>query len=187
MDGTRSRVTIHMAASLDGFIAREDGRVDWMDTTDHFDGGEPWVPESMAAFLASIDCYVMGARTYETALAFAEKGMGWAYGNTPTIVLTNRTLPRLRESIEFQAGDLASLMAQLRTRFPRIWVVGGGAVAGDCLRGGLADEVVYALLPILIGRGIRFFDRLEADVPLHLAETKAYSTGLVTLRYEVRK
>jgi dihydrofolate reductase len=70
MENAHSRVTIHMAASLDGFIARRDGRVDWMETSDHFEGGEALAPESVTAFLRTIDCYVMGSRTYETALAF---------------------------------------------------------------------------------------------------------------------
>ncbi|HEX6806352.1 MAG TPA: hypothetical protein VF118_00105, partial [Gemmatimonadaceae bacterium] len=79
-----------MAASLDGFIARKDGSVDWLETSDRFEGGEVMAPESVAEFLKTIDCYVMGSRTYETALAFADKGMGWAYGDTPTFVLTRR-------------------------------------------------------------------------------------------------
>ncbi|MCA8954569.1 MAG: hypothetical protein KDC87_00765, partial [Planctomycetes bacterium] len=66
-----SCVTIHMVASLDGYIARRDGRVDWLDTSDHFEGGATMDPEFVAEFLQTIDCYVMGSRTYETALGFA--------------------------------------------------------------------------------------------------------------------
>jgi dihydrofolate reductase len=83
MATTDSRVTIHMAASLDGFIARKDGRVDWMETADEFAGGDTMNPGFVEAFLKSIDCYVMGSRTYETALGFEAKGLGWAYGNKP--------------------------------------------------------------------------------------------------------
>jgi dihydrofolate reductase len=67
MENHQSRVTIHMAASLDGFIARRDGRVDWLETSDRFEGGETLTPEAVQAFLKSIGCYVMGSRTYETA------------------------------------------------------------------------------------------------------------------------
>ena len=183
-----SRVTIHMAASLDGFIARKDGRVDWLETSDEFAGGETMEPEAIEAFLATIDCYVMGSRTYETALGFEAKGLGWAYGDKPTIVLTSRELPRIRDSIEFHAGDIEQLVnGRLRNRFHSIWFVGGGAVSGECLRRGLADEVRYSILPILIGDGVSFFDRLDRDVPLHLAEVKAYGNGMVELRYEVRR
>jgi len=183
-----SRVTIHMAASLDGFIARKDGRVDWLETADEFAGGATLAPDFVEAFLKSIDCYVMGSRTYETALGFEAKGFGWAYGDKPVFVLTRRDLPRSRDTVEFYAGDLARLVNErLRPRFRSIWFAGGGEVAGECLRLGLADEVRYSILPVLIGDGIRFFERLDRDVPLHLAEVKAYKNGMVELCYEVRR
>ncbi|MFN7941527.1 MAG: dihydrofolate reductase family protein [Thermoanaerobaculia bacterium] len=182
-----SRVTIHMAASLDGFIARRDGGVEWLETADEFAAGDAMDAGAVAAFLETIDCYVMGSRTYETALRFEAQGSGWAYGDKPTFVLTSRELPRTRESVELYRGDLAQLVdRRLRPRFRSIWFVGGGAVAGECLRLGLADEIRYSILPILIGDGVPFFDRLERDIALHLAEVKAYRSGVVELRYEVR-
>ncbi len=187
MTSNASRVTIHMAASLDGFIARRDGRIDWLETSDTYEGGASMDPEFIEAFLKTIDCYVMGARTYEAAIGFEAKGLGWPYGDKPTIVLTHRALPKMRDTVEFRSGDLAQLVNHnLRPRFSRIWFVGGGAVAGECLRRGLADEVRYSILPILIGEGIRFFDALDRDVPLHLCEVKAYDGGMVELCYEVR-
>jgi dihydrofolate reductase len=181
-----SRVTIHMAASLDGFIARRDGSVGWLETTDEFAGGDTLDQQFVEEFLKSIDCYVMGSRTYETALGFEAKGLGWSYGDTPVVVLTSRGLPRHRETVEFYSGDLAALVEdRLRPRFRNIWFVGGGRVSGDCLRLGLADEVRYSILPILIGDGIPFFEKLDQDVALHLTEVKAYRTGIVALRYEV--
>lgn len=176
-----------MAASLDGFIARRDGRVDWLETSDEFAGGNTVDPGVVETFLESIDCYVMGSRTYETALRFEAQGLGWSYGDKPTFVLTSRELPRTRDSVELHSGDLAQFVnGLLRPKFRSIWFVGGGAVAGECLRRGLADEVRYSILPILIGDGISFFDSLDRDVALHLAEVKAYKSGMVELRYEVR-
>jgi dihydrofolate reductase len=188
MANINSRVTIHMAASLDGFIARKDGRIDWMETADHFEAGEVMAPESVAEFLETIDCYVMGSRTYETALVFEARGLGWSYGDKATFVLTHRELRRTRSSVEFCAGDLRRLVEErLKPRFRSIWFVGGGAVAGECLRCGLADEVRYSILPILIGDGISFFEGLDQDVALHLLEAKAYRSGVVALRYEVKR
>ena len=187
MAAADSRVTVHMAASLDGFIARTDGRVDWMDTHDEFSDGATMDPAHVAAFLKTIDCYVMGARTYETALGFEFRGSGWAYGDTPTVVLTHRELPRTRDTVTFHAGDLAQIVnEQLRPHFNNIWVAGGGVLAGECLRLGLADELRYSILPVLIGEGLPFFERLDRDVALHLVETKAYRNGMVELRYDVR-
>jgi dihydrofolate reductase len=188
MASNESRVTIHMAASLDGYIARKDGSVDWMETSDEFADGEAMDPEFVASFLEAIDCYVMGSRTYETALGFESKGFGWAYGDKPTFVLTTRDLPRTRASVEFYSGDLALLVNdRLRPTFRRIWVAGGGRVAGECLRLGLADEISLSILPIAIGDGIPFFEKQPQDVPLHLAEVKAYKSGMVELRYEVKR
>ena len=182
-----SRVTIHMAASLDGFIARKDGRVDWLETSDEFVGGDTMDPEFVEAFLETIDCYVMGSRTYETALSFDAKGLGWAYGDKPTFVLSRRELPRTRDTVNFHSGDLAQFVnGRLRPRFRTIWIVGGGVVSAECLRLGLANEVRYSILPILIGDGIPFFERLDRDLALHLAEVKSYKSGMVELRYEVR-
>jgi dihydrofolate reductase len=187
MSNTDSRVTIHMAASLDGFIARKDGRVEWLETADEFADGEILDPGFVETFLKTIDCYVMGSRTYETALSFEAKGFGWSYGDKPTFVLTSRDLPRTRDSVKFHSGELAQFVnGHLRPRFRTIWFVGGGAVSGECLRLGLADEVRYSILPVLIGEGIPFFDRLDRDIPLHLTEVKAYKSGMVELRYQVR-
>ena len=181
-----SRVTIHMAASLDGFIARRDGRVDWLETSDEFAGGDTIDPEFVDAFLENIDCYVMGSRTYETALRFEAQGLGWSYGTKPTFVLTSRDLRRTRDTVEFHSGDLGQFVNErLRPRFRSIWFVGGGMLSTECLRRGLADEVRYSILPVLIGDGIPFFEKFERDVALHLAEVKAYKTGIVDLRYEV--
>ena len=94
MANAKSRVIIHMAASLDGFIARKDGSVDWLETSDEFADGDSMDPEFVEAFLKTIDCYVMGSRTYETALGFEAQGLGWSYGDKPTFVLTSRKLPR---------------------------------------------------------------------------------------------
>src|SRR5262245_40933669 len=187
MANTDSRVTIHMVASLDGFIARRDGSADWLETSDEFADGETLDPASIEAFLKTIDCYVMGSRTYETALRFQGQGLGWSYGDKPTFVLTSRELPRVRDTVEFYSGDLAQFVnGRLRTTFRSIWFVGGGAVSAECLRLGLADEVRYSILPILIGEGISFFEKLDRDIALHLAMVKAYRSGMVELCYEVR-
>jgi dihydrofolate reductase len=176
-----------MAASLDSFIGRKDGRVDWLETSDEFVGGDTMDPGFVEAFIKTIDGYVMGSRAYETALSFEAEGLGWSYGDKPTFVLTSRVLPRIRDSIELYSGDLAQFVnGRLRPAFRSIWFVGGSVVSAECLRLGLADEIRYSILPILIGDGIPFFAKLERDIALHLAEVKAYKSGTVELRYEVR-
>ena len=153
---------------------------------DDFASGKPLEPGAVDAFLTSIDCYVMGSRTYETALHFEAKGLGWSYGDKPTFVLTTRDLPKRRATVEFHRGDLAEFVTgYLRPRFSTIWLVGGGAVSSECLRRGLADELRYSVLPVLIGEGIPFFESLGRDITLHLAAVTPYRNGMVELHYEV--
>lgn len=188
MAAVGSTVTVHMAASLDGFIARRDGTVDWLETKDHFPEGATLDAEYIKAFLAGIDCYVLGARTYEMALGFEARGLGWAYGDTPTFVLTHRDHPRPRASVHFHAGDLTTLVnEQLRPRYRSIWIGGGASVCADAMRLGLADEVRVSVAPVVIGDGVPFFHTLDRDVPLHLVEVTPYAHGYVSLRYEVRR
>jgi dihydrofolate reductase len=185
---TDSCVTIHMVASLDGFVARRDGRVDWLETADEFTGGETLDAAGEAAFVDTIDCYVMGSRTYETAIRFESEGLGWPYGDKPTFVLTSRKLHSSRESIQFHSGDLDAFVSEtLRPAYRNIWVVGGALLSTECLRLGLVDEVRYSILPILIGDGIPFVHKIGRDIALHLADVKAYANGVVELRYEVRE
>lgn len=183
-----ARVTIHMATSLDGYIAREDGRVDWLETQDEFSQGEALDPEYVRTFLGGIDCYVMGSRTYLTALQFETSGLGWSYGDKPVFVLTSRELVRTKPTVEFHSGDLREFFeARLKPFFKNIWVVGGGKLAGACVQADIADEVRYSILPILIGRGIPFFEGLTKDIPLHLLEVKTYENGIVALHHEIRR
>src|SRR5919107_3495744 len=101
------KVTIHMVASLDGIIAKKDNSVSWFETSDYYEKGV--TQKNPEEFLKTIDCYVMGARTYEHALELS-KSYGWAYGDTPTIVVTNRKLPSERNNIQFYSGDLNKLV-----------------------------------------------------------------------------
>ena len=188
MADTDSRVTIHMAASLDGFIARRTGASTGSRPRTSSRTGTPWTREFVEAFLETIDCYVMGSRTYETALGFRGQGLG----------LGLRRQAHLRPHQSRAAADpgyrrvLLGRSRAVRQRAPaaqRSVPSGSSAAArssGECLRLGLADEVRYSILPILIGDGIPFFEELDRDVALHLAEVKAYRNGMVELRYEVR-
>src|SRR5580698_9011291 len=94
-------ITIHMVASLDGMIAKKDNSVSWFETTDSYEKGS--TGQDAEEFLKTIDCYVMGARTYEHALQLSAS-YGWAYGDTPTIVVTHRDLPIARPNIEMYSG-----------------------------------------------------------------------------------
>ena len=178
-------ITIHMVASLDGMIAKKDNSVSWFETTDSYEKGT--TGQDAAEFLSTIDCYVMGARTYEHALQLSAS-YGWAYGDTPTIVLTHHKLPVERPNVELYSGDLDTLVNDLlKPRYKNVWVIGGAALAKDFLRTNLADEIRLSVLPIILGDGIPFFDHIGQEKALHLKDVTAYKTGMVELCYAIRK
>src|SRR5215203_3163766 len=112
------KVTIHMVSSLDGIIAKKDNSVSWFETSDYYEKGV--TEQNAEEFLKTIDCYVMGSRTYEHALELS-KSYGWAYGEIPTIVLTHRKLPIGRKNIETFSGDLNDLVnKRLKTNYKNV-------------------------------------------------------------------
>ena len=175
-DATKSTVTLHVVSSLDGFIAAKDNSVSWMDTEDVYDKG---VTDDDADVLQSIDCYVLGSRTYEHALE-----LGWPYGDTPTVVVTSRELPRTRESVEFYAGDLKRLVKEvLAPRYRNIWLVGGAVLCQSFLTLGLVDEIRLMIAPVTLGDGLRLFDGSGVEQKWHLQNVVGYKNGFVELEY----
>src|ERR1700678_519706 len=139
-----STVTLHVVSSLDGFIARKDNSVSWMDSSG--DVYERGVTDDGAEVIETIDCYVLGARTYEHALQ-----LGWPYGDTPTVVVTSRELPSTRKSVEFYSGDLTRLVHEiLSPRYGNIWLVGGAMLGQSFLGLGLVDEIRLMIAPVTL-------------------------------------
>ena len=176
-----------MVSSLDGMIAKKDNSVSWFETSDNYEKGASISEKDQEEFLKKIDCYVMGARTYEHALELS-KCYGWAYGDVPTIVITHRNLPVERNNIEFYSGDLDKLVNErLKPNYRNVWLVGGAMLAKDFIRLRLADEIRLSVLPIILGDGTLFFDHIGHEQGLHLKDVRAYKTGMVELWYEIKK
>ena len=174
-----------MVSSLDGIIAKKDNSVSWFETTDHYENGV--TEESAEEFMKTIDCFVMGSRTYEHALELS-KNFGWAYGDEPTIVVTHRNLPVYKENIEINSGDLKNLINErLKPNYKNVWLVGGAMLAKDFIRLKLADEIRLSVLPIILGDGTLLFDHIGEEQTLHLQGVTTYKSGMVELWYEIRK
>lgn len=176
-----------MVSSLDGFIAKKDNSVSWFETTDLYEKGVELTEQDTEKFLKTIDCYVMGAHTYELALELS-KSYGWAYGNVPTIVVTHRNLPIDSPNIEIYSGDLVKLVNErLKPKYKNVWLVGGAMLAKDFITLKLADEIRLSILPIILGDGLLLFDHIGHEQVLHLKDVTAYKSGMVELCYEVKK
>lgn len=177
-----SKVTIHMVSSLDGFIAKKDGSVSWLNSTDTYEKGITLSTDEVEAFLKTIDCYVMGSHTYEHALE-----LGWPYGDVPVIVLTNRALTTKKENVKFYSGGLSKLVKdRLKRQYKNIWMVGGAMLAKDFIRLKLADELIISIMPVILGDGTLFFDFIGQEQALHLKDVTAYKDGMVELSYELK-
>jgi dihydrofolate reductase len=178
VNGKRSTVTLHVVSSLDGFIAKKDNSVSWLDSSeDVYEGG---VSEDGAEEVVNtIDCFVLGSRTYEHALQ-----LGWPYGDTPTVVVTSRELPSTRASVEFYSGDLKGLVDEiLAPRYGNIWLVGGAMLCQSFLRLGLVDEIRLSIAPVLLGDGLSLFGNSSTEKRWRLKDVVAYKTGIVELLY----
>jgi len=177
---TGSRVTLHVVSSLDGFIARKDNSVSWLEANGSvYEDGVSVSEEEAATFVKAIDCYVLGSRTYEHALE-----LGWPYGDTPTVVVTGRQWPPAKESVEFYSGDLETLVhGKLAPRFRNIWLVGGAILCQRFLELGLVDEIKLTIAPVLLGDGLRLFGGFLAEERWDLKNVVAYKNGFVELSY----
>ena len=173
----RSTITLHGVLSLDGFIARKDNTISWMDSPAEV--YEKGVPEDGFAVLESIDCYLLGSRTYEHALE-----LGWPYGETPVVVVTDRKLQSTRQSVEFYSGDLRRLVAEiLAPRYKNIWLVGGAMLGQSFLRLGLVDEIRLMVAPITLGDGLHLFGDSGTEQRWTLKNVLGYKNGFVELSY----
>lgn len=174
----RLTVTLHVVSSLDGFIAKYDNSVSWLDISGEvYERGVS--EESAEELVRAIDCYVLGSHTYEHALQ-----LGWPYGHTPTVVVTNRALPSTRKSVEFYSGDLKRLVDEiLAPRYGNIWLVGGAMLCQSFLRLGLVDEIRLSVVPVLLGDGLRLFGNSSTETRWRLKDVVAYKTGVVELLY----
>ena len=176
-----------MVSSLDGYIAKKDNSVSWFDTADVYEPGITVSEQDAKDFVRNIDCYVMGAHTYELAVELS-KSYGWAYGDVPTIVLSHRNLPVHAPNIQIYQGDLHTLVDErLKPVYSQVWLVGGASLARDFIRLKLADELRQSILPILLGDGVPFFAESGISSALHLKNVTAYKSGMVELHYEIRK
>jgi dihydrofolate reductase len=176
------KTSVFVGTSLDGFIARHNGQYDFLPA----DGGEP---HGYDEFIATVDCLVIGRKTFETVLALPE----WPYGKRRVVVLSSRPMDfsslrkgLLREAvIEQMSGSPAEIVSSLASSGVQHVYVDGGITIQGFLRAGLIQHITITRVPVLIGDGIPLFGSLPHDVQLRHIATETYASGLVKSEYEV--
>ena len=170
-------VSVFVGISVDGFLARPNGDLDFLPEG----GGEP---HGYDEFIASVDTIVIGRMTFEKVLSFG----GWAYGKKHVVVLSSRSvvLPAAAKGfVEHMAGPPEEIVSQLAARGSQHLYVDGGITIQRFLRAGLVQRLIVTRVPVLIGQGIPLFGALPRDIRLHHVSTRHYPSGLVQSEYHV--
>jgi dihydrofolate reductase len=172
------KVKLYIATSLDGYIARPDGSVDWLESLPN----PNQLDYGYSQFLETIDTVVMGRKTYEEILGF---GIPWPYGNCQTRVVTRNPGLEIRsENTGLLGSDLKTSLEELRQQPGKdIWIVGGGILISHLLSHDLIDEIILFMMPIVLGEGIPLFPKGTKEGMLKLEKVVTYETGVVELRY----
>ncbi len=169
------RCTVYVGASIDGFIARKDGAIDWLHQKPL-----PGEDYGYQEFFDGVDVMVMGRATFELALGFPT----WPYAGKPVTVLTTRPLPAaLPEAVSVDAGSPAEVVARLEAQGYRHAYVDGGVTIQRFLAAGLIDQLIVTRLPVLIGEGIPLFGTLPNDLWWRHQETRTFANGFVKSAY----
>jgi dihydrofolate reductase len=171
-----SKIILYIASSLDGFIARRNGDITWLDEFNV--EGEDY---GYSEFLNGVDIIVMGSKTYEQLLSFCK----WPYEGFKTYVLTKRNLDCVEGSeVKFYSGDLDSFVHKVKHESRKdIWLVGGAMVAQTFLRQRYIDEIILSIIPIILGDGISLFSSADVEIKLDLLRSQSYNSGVVQLHY----
>jgi dihydrofolate reductase len=176
------KTSVFVGMSVDGFIARRDDKLDFLDTSDGSDEGSP-PSHGYEEFFASVDALVMGRRTYEVVLGFGS----WPYGTKPVFVLSKRRLRKAPKgaTVERLSGEPGHIVAELENRGFGHLYIDGAATVQRFLAAGVIDRMVLSRVPVLIGRGISLFGKLPHDVRLRHVATRTFPGGLVQTEYTV--
>lgn len=177
--------SVFIAASLDGFIARKDGSLDWLDKANTLaPKGEDC---GYKAFMDSIDALVMGRNTFEKVLSF---NCPWPYSEKHVVVLSSKEIAipdDLRNLVSQASGSPEAIVAKLANKGLKRLYIDGGVTIQKFLAAGLIDRITVTLVPVLIGEGIPLFGSLPKDVSLTLTNSQAFDFGFVQLTYQVLK
>jgi dihydrofolate reductase len=179
-----AKASVYIATSLDGYIARKDGDLDWLNAANAI------IPEGedcgYRAFMDTVDVLIMGRKTYEQVLSFGE----WPYGKTPVVVLSRNPInfpDQLPNTISHSSETPMALRDRLTAEGAKHLYVDGGVTIQRFLAEGLIDEITITIVPVILGDGIPLFGPLAADVPLKCIATRSFEFGFVQVQYAVVK
>ncbi|MGD8567315.1 MAG: dihydrofolate reductase family protein [Gammaproteobacteria bacterium] len=168
-------IVLYIATSIDGYIARPDGSVDWLSRVENEQEDYGY-----ADFYQSVDALVMGSNTYQQILDAGD----WPYPDKPSYVMSDKTLPRADDDVRVISGSVYVVEDLfVEEKFERVWLVGGGELASAFQHAQLIDEYIISIVPVILGDGIPLFQSVTGDGTVRLTDTKTFSSGVVQLCY----
>lgn len=176
------KCSVFIASSLDGYIARKDGSIDWLIRANSLaptgeDGG-------YKAFIATVDGLVMGRHTFEQVLSFEQ----WPYGDLPVVVMSSQEFQipnHLLKTVSISSENPSELVLRLGEKGMKHLYIDGGLTIQGFMRDNLIQELTITITPVLLGSGRPLFGLLEGDLPVDLIESKPLGGGFVQLRYRI--
>lgn len=179
---SKRKIIVHIATSADGFIARKDGAIDWLDRP------ETTGDYGMGKFFKSIDTILWGRKTYDMIRKFQKEGKAAPdmFGDVKNFAFSRKPPNKVLYGFEFVTEPIRKFAQRLRTQKGKdIWMMGGGGIIGSFLDEGEIDEFIIHVIPTFIGEGIPLIAPRHRTVPLQLLSTKKYSDGVLRLQYQV--
>ena len=178
------KCSVFIATSLDGFISREDGSIDWLMKANTLapaseDGG-------YKSFISTVDSLVMGRHSFEKVLSFD----AWPYGNLPVIVMSSQAViipENLRHCVSISSETPIELVDRLSKEGAKHLYIDGGVTIQRFLASNLIDELTITIIPVLLGSGRSLFGKLKSDIELHHVETRTFEGGFVQIKYQVNQ
>jgi len=174
-----TKVILYIACSIDGFIAKPDGNLEWLNSIPNPDN----IDHGYSDFLKGVSSIIMGRRTYTQVLDF---GIDWPYSDKITYVVTNNNSFKLDTPETYKlSGNIEESVEKIKHETSKdIWLVGGGQLVTYFLNNNLIDKMIISFIPTILGQGIPLFPDKPKETMWKLIETNAFSTGIVTLTYE---
>ncbi|GGP71057.1 dihydrofolate reductase family protein [Shewanella saliphila] len=183
------KCSVYIATSVDGFIAKNDGSVDWLHAAGNTDAdmGDQ-ADMGMAEYMASVDCLIMGRKCMETISNMNLTPEQWPYGDTRIIVLSNtvkQAPDNVKDKIEMYAGDLQALVTKLESEGHQHAYIDGGTTIQAFINLQLINEMTITHAPVLLGKGIPLFGTTIKDIKLEQAQATAFANDFVQVKYTV--
>jgi len=174
-----AKIKLYIAVSIDGYIARENGSVDWLNELPN----PNQIDHGYAEFYAGIDCVIMGRKTYEEILGL---DVGWPYSNCKSYIASNNLGFKIRtENTEVVDEVNSDAIEKMKVQSKKdIWLVGGGNLVTQFMNLGVIDEMIICIIPRVLGKGIRLFPDESKETKFTLSQSKSFETGAVILTYE---